>query len=243
MSGVARWEADAERWIAWARAPGHDSYWYYRDGFFDEIVGPPGARTLDMACGEGRVTRDLTERGHRVTGVDASPTLLRAAHDADPGGRYVRGDATRLPLADASFDVVVAYNCLMDLDDMPAGAAEAARVLAPGGALCVSITHPFQLAGRFASREPGAPFVVDGSYLEPPGGTEFVAERDGLTMTFRDHAYPLERWASAFEGAGLVIARLREPPSSDAALARYGDSDRRWRRMPVFLQIRALKPR
>jgi hypothetical protein len=33
--------------VRWARAPGFDAYWYYRDEFFDSIVRPPGARTLE----------------------------------------------------------------------------------------------------------------------------------------------------------------------------------------------------
>src|SRR5436309_11171985 len=54
QSELVDWEADATRWIAWARKPGHDSYWYYRDAFFGDIVPEPRERTLDLACGEGR---------------------------------------------------------------------------------------------------------------------------------------------------------------------------------------------
>ena len=58
----------------------------YRDAFF-ALVPAPGAATLEVGCGEGRVARDLVARGHRVTGLDASPTLLRAAAEADPDSR------------------------------------------------------------------------------------------------------------------------------------------------------------
>jgi len=242
QSELVDWEADATRWIAWARKPGHDSYWYYRDAFFGDIVPEPRERTLDLACGEGRVSRDLAERGHRVTGVDGSPTLVRAARDADRSGRYVVGDIRSLPFADASFDLIVAYNCLMDVDDMPGTLREVARALRPGGRLAASITHPMTLAGAFAEHDADAPFVITGSYLGPPRATEFRAERDGLAMTFRDRAYPLETWASALEAAGLLIERIREPAASDASLARFGSSDLRWRRLPVFLHLRALKP-
>ena len=67
------------------------------------------------------------------------------------------------------------------------------------------------------------------------------AERDGLTMTFRDRAYPLEAWVSALDEAGLLIERIREPAASDASLARFGPSDLRWRRLPMFLHLRAIK--
>jgi SAM-dependent methyltransferase len=81
------WEEQARDWVAWARRPDHDSYWRYRDGFFD-LVPEPGKATLDLGCGEGRVSRDLAERGHNVTGVDVSPTLIAAAAEADLDGGY-----------------------------------------------------------------------------------------------------------------------------------------------------------
>ena len=67
-------EERAQGWLAWAGTPGHDAYWTYRDAFF-ALVPEPGAATLEVGCGEGRVARDLVARGHRVTGLDASPTL------------------------------------------------------------------------------------------------------------------------------------------------------------------------
>src|SRR5262249_19026437 len=72
------WDDQAHNWIRWARQPGLDSYWRYRPELF-EFVPPPGTATLDTGCGEGRLARDLAERGHRVTGIDASPTLVGAA--------------------------------------------------------------------------------------------------------------------------------------------------------------------
>jgi SAM-dependent methyltransferase len=221
----------AEQWLAWARTPGHDAYWEYRDAFF-ALVPEPGAATLEVGCGEGRVARDLASRGHRVTAVDASPTLLRAAAEADPGRQYVLADAAALPFDDASFDLVVAYNSLMDVDDMPGAVREAARVLVPGGRLCVCITHPLADSGRFASREPDAPFVVSGSYL----GThrfEGTFERDGLSMTFSGWVHPLEAYALAFEESGLLIEAMREPAAR---------GDRRWQRIPNFLMLRLCRP-
>jgi hypothetical protein len=42
------WEAQAENWVRWARTPGHDAYWFYRDSFFDMVVPTPGRLTLEI---------------------------------------------------------------------------------------------------------------------------------------------------------------------------------------------------
>ena len=225
--------------MAWARTPGHDSYWYFRDSFFDEIVPAPGRRTLEVGCGEGRVARDLAARGHRVVALDASPTLAAAAAAADPAGRYLAADAAALPFPDESFDLVVAYNSLMTVDDLPAAVAEAARVLERGRPLCVCVAHPTTDAGRFQSLEPDAPFVIPGGYLGHHR-VEDPVSCDGLEMTFTGWRHPLESYARALEDAGLLIDRLREPPAPPGA-ADARPSDERWRRLPMFLHLRAVK--
>jgi SAM-dependent methyltransferase len=227
------WESEARNWIAWARAPGHDEYWYYRDSFFEEILPPAGRATLELGCGEGRIVRDLAERGHRVTGIDAAPTLVAAAKELDPGGTYLVVDATSLPFDAGSFDLVVAYNSLMDFEDMPGAVREAGRVLEPGGRFCICVTHPFFDAGEWESREPDSRFLIEGSYF---GKRRFegTCERDGLTITFRGWCYPLSDYGRALEDSGLVIERIREPVN---AL-----EDPRHDRIPLFLHLRALKP-
>jgi ubiquinone/menaquinone biosynthesis C-methylase UbiE len=230
------WEDEAISWVRWARTEGHDAYWTYRRPFFDAIVPAPGARTLDMGCGEGRVSRDLRDRGHRTVGVDLSPTLVRHARDADPTGIYLRADASALPLADASCDLVVAYNTLMDIDGMEAAVAEASRVLVSGGRFCICVTHPMSNTGRFDGQASDATFVVATTYF---GRRRFEATeaRDGLTMTFRGWSYALEDYARALEGAGFLVEMIREPVPDTTT-----PNLLRWSRVPLFLHIRAVRP-
>ena len=88
MEAREHWREEATRWAAWARAPQHDAYWYYRDAFF-ALVPPPGRLTLEVGSGEGRVSRDLSARGHRVTAVDITEALVRLAAGAASGPAYV----------------------------------------------------------------------------------------------------------------------------------------------------------
>ncbi len=233
------WRLEAENWVRWARTPGHDAYWDYRYSFFD-IVPDPGHRTIEVGCGEGRVSRDLASRGHNVFGIDASLTVIHYAGEADAGGSYAVADAASLPFEDGSFDLAVAYNSLMDIDDMPAAVAETARVLRRGGHLCISITHPINDAGAFLNEQPGAPFTIPGNYLETrPLDETFV--RSGLEMRFQGTCYPLEGYFRAFEAAGLFVESLREPAAPAQAVAR-NPSELRWQRLPMFLQLRLSKP-
>jgi SAM-dependent methyltransferase len=131
------------------------------------------------------VVRDLSARGHRTTGVDASSNLIAAARQADPVGTYLHANATALPFEDAAFDLVVIYNALMDFDDMPGAVVEAARVLEPGGHLSVSVTHPVFNAGGFDGDSADAPFVIEGSYLDNRRRFEAVVEEDGVPDAVR----------------------------------------------------------
>ena len=235
MGAIEHWAGEAARWAAWARTPGHDAYWHYRDAFF-ALVPTPGRATLEVGCGEGRVARDLAARGHRVTGIDVTRALTRLAAESGGGPRYALADGAALPFATATFDLVVAYNSLMDVDDLPAVVQEIGRVLAPGGRLCACITHPLADAGRFTTREPEAPFVIETAYLarRPYEGT---FERDGLQITFRGWCYPLDTYSRALEASGFLVEALREPEPAPTAPTRMA----RYRRIPNFLMFRALK--
>jgi SAM-dependent methyltransferase len=224
-AGADHWEAEARRWTVWAREPGHDAYWSESGPPFLELVPSPGRRTLDVGCGEGRVARDLKARGHRVAGVDAAPTLIASAREADPGGDYVVADAAALPFDDGSFDCAIAFNSLMDIDDMPRAVRETARVLEPAGTFCVCITHPLRDAGGFARRGTDAPFVITERYLERRRCELRVASR-GLEVDFRSWAYPLQAYLRALEDAGFLVDVLREVPDPN-------------RPIPNFLLLRA----
>ena len=82
----------------------HERARSYRDLFTmvtDQAIGPMldsmalsnGSHVLDLCCGPGNVTRVLCDRGHRVTGVDFSPTMIDLAAATAPGATLVVGDA------------------------------------------------------------------------------------------------------------------------------------------------------
>lgn len=233
------WETQAERWLQWARTPGHDAYWQYHRDQFLRLLPPPGRRTVDIGCGEGRLARDLRKLGHPVIAIDRSPSLVAAARALDPAMDVRLADAAALPLPDASADLAIAFMSLQDIDDMPAAVCEAARILVPGGRLCLAIVHPLNSAGRFEQATADARFVIDDAYLAAFHYADTV-ERDGLTVTFHSRHAPIEAYFVALQQAGLLVEALREPSVPEEAIV--SPAVRRWQRLPLFLHLRAVRP-
>lgn len=99
-----------------------------------------GKEVLDIACGAGYGTKALAGVARRVVGVDVDDTAIRFAgrHDGGAGGHYFVGDAMALPFADGSFDVVVSFETIEHLPNIPRYLAEIRRVLRPHGVYLVS---------------------------------------------------------------------------------------------------------
>jgi SAM-dependent methyltransferase len=231
-SDRAHWSKVADQWVAWARAPNHDAFWAYRSSLAS-FIAPGDGEALEVGCGEGRVSRELRALGYKVVASDAAIEMVAAAAAINSAHLYAVADAKALPFDRDRFDLVVAYNVLMDVADPAAALKEMARVMRPDGRLVISIVHPLADCGAFAGAGTDAPFVVSGGYFERRR-FEGVEERDGLRMEFAGWAQPLEYYVRGLEQAGLTIASLREPrPERGDAWSRF----ERWTRIPLFLWL------
>jgi SAM-dependent methyltransferase len=212
------WAAQADAWAAWADEGREDDVL----PLFYVLLPDDAPRALDIGCGEGRLTRELRRRRHDAIGVDVAPRLVELARGRDPDGDYRVAAAERLPFDDASFDLVVAFNVLMNVDEPGRAIGEAARVLRAGGSICVSIVHPIASAGAWR----GDVFAIR-DYLEHRPHEDRVGD-----LVFANMHYPLETWSRWLEGAGFVIEALREVRR---------DRLRGWSRLPMFLYLRAAR--
>lgn len=103
--------------------------------FADRVRG--AGRVLDAGCGTGRMTDWLGSVGVVADGVDLSPGMIAVARETYPTLEFAVGSMTALDVPDASLAGVLAWYSIIHTSpaDLPALAAELARVLAPGGHL------------------------------------------------------------------------------------------------------------
>lgn len=165
---------------------------FFLPALFDQFVVPmadalrvaPGQRALDVACGTGVLTRELSRRVGRtgsVVGADINDGMLAVARRAVPGVEWRKCAAEQLEFDDGSIDAVACQFGLMFFTDRRLAVQEMARVLRPGGRLAVAVwdgldTTPGydamvdllqRLFGKVAADALRAPFLLgDRSLLE-----------------------------------------------------------------------------
>jgi ubiquinone/menaquinone biosynthesis C-methylase UbiE len=174
-AGYARWAATYDR-------PGNPLISIEQPVVWELVDAMPPGLALDAACGTGRHTAHLVERGHEVTGVDGSPEMLELARARAPEARYLEGDLRELPVDDGEFDLAVCALALGHCDDVRAPVAELARAVRPGGSIVLSDLHPaMSVAGGqalFEAADGSLAFVrehvhLHGEYLDAFGEVEF----------------------------------------------------------------------
>jgi SAM-dependent methyltransferase len=121
-----------------------EDYDRYRPGppaaVLDWLLPEGAATVVDVGAGTGALTRILVDRVAAVTAVEPDPEMRRVLADRVPAATILEGSAEALPIADATADAVLGAS-MWHWVDPPRAAAEAARVLRPGGVLGVLWTH------------------------------------------------------------------------------------------------------
>jgi SAM-dependent methyltransferase len=220
--------------------------------FYDETVGDDvsdpstaalldlvghvrGLRVLDLACGQGRISRALARAGATVVGVDLSAALLDVAHaferTAPLGIDYRRADVTAPGvLAGERFEAAVCNQALADIDELDRALAVVAAVLPAGSAFTFSLLHPC-----FPGFGPTAPssWSPEGYYAEG----WWLAPSPGFRGRVGANHRTLSTYLNALHRHGLALDEVREPPPGPSLEARLPGAPA----VPWFLVARCLR--
>lgn len=118
---------------------------------------PPGARVVDVGCGDGAFAAELVARGAEVVGVDVATGALERARAAVPGAEFrLAVEDDELPVEDGWANLVWVGEVLEHAVDVVGLLLEARRVLAPGGRLVATTPAHGPLLTRVSHLDPFA---------------------------------------------------------------------------------------
>ena len=172
---------------------------------FPRLGLTPGDLVLDAGAGFGRHAYEVARLGGRIVALDYADDEVRTTRatfgamieqgqiDARNYVGALRGDATRLPFADGTFDRVITSEVLEHIQNDVAAISELARVLRPGGTLACTVPSwwPEKINWKL-SDEYHAPKSV-GGHVRIYSQTELEAKlrSAGLSVTGSHHAHAL----------------------------------------------------
>lgn len=112
-----------------------------------QLIYPPreNIAILDVGCGTGTQLALYQKPGCRLVGLDSSPAMLaQAAHKLGTTAELQVGEATQIPFAAGSFDLVTVIFVLHEMspEDRPAVLQESRRVVKPDGRIMLIDYHP-----------------------------------------------------------------------------------------------------
>jgi len=190
-------------------------------------VAAPGSgeRALDLGCGVGHTLRRIAPLVAFAVGADATLEMLqagRASVVSAPNAAFAQSDATALPFADASFDLVTCRLAAHHFTDAAGAFREVARVLRPGGRLV--------LVDNYAPDDPSLDAFIneletlrDASHVRNrtitgwrallvDAGLRASVESELMTTKLTTEAW-LERSQTPADRAAEVRRRLRDAPA------------------------------
>ena len=252
--GAASWEAIADGWAERMRTDTDFSRTLVLDAPHLALLGDvAGKHVLDAGCGEGRFSRMLADRGAQVKAIDLSRRMIELTRESESADRpdieFREMSMCELgAFGDESFDVVVAYLAIINVEDYESAIAEMSRVLRPGGQFLFSIVHPcfYPPGAEWQPRKPGTYPIFDRDKLYLKVDNYFPARELRFKMwptapaeTVNFHR-PLSDYALVCSQNQLLIREIAEPVPSDEVLAQRDDL-RAHVRAPYFLIFDCVK--
>lgn len=177
-----------------------------------------GARLLDVGGGPGYFEDAFVQRGAQYVAVDADAGEMRL-HGRTPSRRTVQADGSRLPFADATFDVVYSSNVAEHVRDPWSMADDMVRVTRPGGTVLLSYTLWW---GPWGGHETSPWHLLGGEFAARRYRRRYGHEPKNrfATSLFATHARDGVRWVHDSPELEVLQIVPRYLPSWASVLAR-----------------------
>ncbi|MEM9141985.1 MAG: methyltransferase domain-containing protein [Bacteroidota bacterium] len=205
-SVTTSWDKNAQEWIRVIDADLIPSRKFTNPAILDAVEGLDAKKMLDLGCGEGWLTREVSGMGKKVVGIDASAALLNNARTKGPESYYclryedvVAGQA----IPEAPYGTIICNFCLYDKDSLTPLLQKLGAFLDEKGQVLIQTLHPFFLIQQ------GLPYQsqwLRDSWKGLPGN---------FTHGHSWYARTLEDWVSTIGKAGMRITQLTEVVNDD----------------------------
>lgn len=237
------------------KAVGDTGHYYHQQIILPKIVEmlsleeDSTASLLDLACGQGILSRYLT-KSFEYVGIDISPSLIEAAKEKNthPGHKFLVSDITKpLPLQKKDFDFCTIILALQNLEHPLQAFKNIAKHLAKNGKILLVMNHPcFRIPKKSSwgtdDREDIQYRRIDAYYSSmkiPIQSNPSLGENSANTFSFH---HPLSAWTLWLKEAGFAIEWLEEWCSDKVSTGRHAmREDVSREEFPLFLAIKACR--
>ncbi len=207
------WNRVADDWQIQIGAAGDSNRVLNSDPVLWAFAGDVGGlKVLDAGCGTGYLSKQLSDRGAVVAGIDISERMIDIARAQHPNIDFRVDSCSEIrTVRNAEFDLVIANYVLMDTPDLEGATYAFNRILRLGGIAVLVFSHPCFPQGRATGSADGGetnyrwtfPYFERRRCVDPPWGH--------FTSNFTWFHRPLSDYWKAFKAAGFVVLDFEEP--------------------------------
>lgn len=207
------WNRVADDWNIQVGTDGDSNRILNSDPVLWAFAGDVGGRkVLDAGCGTGYLSKQVSERGALVTGIDISDRMIAIAQAQYPEIDFRVDSCSELrTIGDGQFDLLLANYVLMDVPDLEGAVRSFSRVLRTQGIAVLVFSHPcFPQGGADVSADGQKshyrwrfPYFERRKCVDPPWGH--------FRSDFIWFHRPLSDYWKAFKAAGFAVVDFEEP--------------------------------
>ena len=229
---IADWNNAAQQYIDNSNPMQNPMYLHLKDVLWESLGDLNGLNVLDLGCGDGWLSQQMSNAGANVLGIDGSDKLLEYARSRYPGIEFIQSDlAYGIPSQVHKFDRIVSTMVLMDIPELDFLMRDVGHLLADTGRFIFVILHPcfFQYKIHF-DQDSQVWYRKVTNYQDPQVWR--IDSFGGHNHYHRNLTY----YTDLLRANDLAITRLYEPEWNPGLDSENAHVVRRW---PICLLIEA----